>query len=247
MINTTFLHASWPAPSNIIAGVSLRQQGCSSGPYSSFNLATHVGDNANIVAENRAALDHALPGVKKWQWLDQVHGVTVVEAPTGSIAVADASFTEENNVVCAVLTADCLPILLCDDQGKQVAAIHAGWRSLCGGVIENTVKQFSCHPHNVMVWLGPAIGPHAFEVGKDVVEAFQHQVCGEQSIRAFVAKGHDKYWADIYALANIRLAALGINQVFGGGLCTVNDDERFYSYRRDGITGRMASFIYKLP
>lgn len=234
----------WPAPSHIVAGVTLRDKGVSKAPYSYNNLATHVGDDEIAVVNNRAALDASLIGKKQWQWLDQVHGVTVVNAPTGNIAIADASFTQEANVVCAVLTADCLPILLCDKQGVQVAAIHAGWRSLCGGIIEKTIQQFS-RTQDVMAWLGPAIGPQAFEVGTDVLAAFEAAQCGDMAHTAFTAKADNKYWANIYALAKMRLAYAGVRHIYGGNFCTVTESDRFYSYRRDGITGRMASFIYK--
>jgi YfiH family protein len=234
----------WPVPAHIVAGVTWRTAGVSEGVYASNNLAMHVGDNPLHVEQNRKALDAQLPGQKQWQWLEQVHGVAVVDAPTCAVEVADASFTNKANVVCTVLTADCLPVLLCDVTGKEVAAIHAGWRSLCGGVIENALDKFSAEPSTILAWLGPAIGAQQFEVGEDVVTAFQQAPCGQLSKAAFVARGNGKYLADIYQLARIRLHSKGVSAIYGGGLCTVSDAENFYSFRRDNATGRMASFIY---
>ena len=234
----------WPAPSHIIAGVTDRKGGVSEGSYASNNLAMHVGDNPEHVQQNRDRLDQALPGNKQWQWLEQVHGIDVIHAPTGKVEVGDASYTNKPGVVCTVLTADCLPILLCDREGKEVAAVHAGWRSLCAGVIEEAVSCFSAKPENILSWMGPAIGPQQFEVGEDVVLAFKQANCGEQSVKAFSSIGNGKYLADIYELGRIRLRSLGINAIYGGGLCTVTDKEYFYSFRRDNVTGSMASFVY---
>jgi hypothetical protein len=235
---------NWPAPSHIIAGVTQRIGGVSEGVYASNNFGLHVGDNAQHVNTNRQQLDALLPAKKHWQWLEQVHGVDVIHAPTGKVDIADASYTHTTQVVCTVLTADCLPILLTDEKGNEVAAIHAGWRSLCKGVIENTIAQFSANPQTLLAWLGPAIGPQHFEVGNDVLQAFRSANCGEQSQAAFIAKNNNKYLCDIYQLAKIRLYSLGVTQIFGGDLCTVSDSDNFYSFRRDNITGRMVSFIY---
>lgn len=234
----------WPVPSLIIAGVTQRKGGVSEGVYASNNLAMHVGDNPQHVQNNRDALDKSLPGRKQWQWLEQVHGIDVVAAPTCKVEVADASYTDKPNVVCTVLTADCLPILLCNKQGTEVAAIHAGWRSLCGGVIENAVAKFAAKPEDILAWFGPAIGPQQFEVGEDVVKAFKQANCGEQSASAFTPTANGKFLGNIYQLAKIRLNSLGVNAVYGGDLCTVTDAENFYSFRRDDVTGRMVSFIY---
>lgn len=250
--------ADWPAPDHIIAGVTTCVIGVSQPPYAANNLALHVGDDIQSVLSNRRQLDqlicrqYNLSEPLQWQWLNQTHGIEVVAADKDSCSVvpeADASVALLPYTVCAVLTADCLPILITDDSGSQVAAIHAGWRSLCFGVIENTLKALQVGADNnggeFMAWLGPAIGPARFEVGEDVREAFRLQVCGEQSMQAFMPASQGKYWADIYQLARYRLQALGIDRIYGGDYCTVTDAENFYSYRRDGQTGRMASFIFQ--
>lgn len=238
---------NWPAPKNIVAGFTTRTEGVSEAPFDAFNLAMHVGDNAQHVLQNRQLLQQTLPGEKSWQWLEQVHGVDVVEASRcDEVLVADASFSNQKNKVCVVLTADCLPILLCDKNGMEVAAIHAGWRSLCYGVIENAVAKFSENKGDILAYLGPAIGPNAFEVGEDVKAAFYSQNCGQASMAAF-KKSHveGKYLADLYQLARLRLHNVGVTEIYGGGLCTFSDEQRFYSFRRNNVTGRMASFIYR--
>lgn len=239
-----FDYADWPAPANIIAGFTHRKNGDSIKPFEHFNLALHVGDDERQVIKNRRLLDLALPGKKRWQWLNQVHGNKVVTALGQDVPVADASFTHDKLQVCAVMTADCLPILLCDQSGRELAAIHAGWRSLCGGIIENTVSCFSSPKEELLAYLGPAIGPLAFEVGEDVRQAFGQRICAEKSMLAFSPLANGKYLADLYRLASIRLKNLGVERIYGGGLCTYKDS-RFYSYRREGETGRMVSFIYR--
>lgn len=244
---SSFKLIDWPAPSNIIAGYTTREKGASAGEFAAFNLALHVNDDAQTVLANRAQLDKALPGNKQWQWLEQVHGTEVVSADCSAVQIADASYSNEAGKVCAIMTADCLPILICDLQGKEVAAIHAGWRSLCYGVIENTLARFNASPSNLLVYLGPAISVKAFEVGEDVRQAFLAQAQGQASMAAFHATKQGKYHADLYQLATIRLHALGVNAIFTEDFCTYQQAERFYSFRRDGQTGRMASFIYRLP
>lgn len=246
--------ADWLAPSHIVAGVSDRYDGLSVGPFANNNVALHVQDDNATVLENRNKLkrqllkSHNLSDNVQWQWLNQTHGVNVLEASSATlddVPDADAVFSRERNLVCCVMTADCLPILLTDQNGSQIAAIHAGWRSLCHGIIEETVNVMrkKADRSELMAWLGPAIGPSQFEVGADVLAAFKVENCGDLSEQAFVLQENGKYLTDIYQLARLRLEALGINQVTGGGFCTVNENERFYSYRRDGKTGRMASFI----
>ena len=243
----SFLPADWSAPDNVFAGVTTRCEGVSHTPYAYNNLAQHVGDDAQLVDVNRQTLDEQLPGKKTWQWLEQVHGVDVVKSPTGGVSVADACFTDKQNVVCTVLTADCLPILLCNKQGTEVAAIHAGWRSLCAGVIENTVSAMKTKPEDLISWFGPAIGPNKFEVGESVHQAFSQAHCGSESLAAFTpTEEHNKYYCDIYLLAIIRLRTIGINNISGGHSCTVTERDKYYSYRRKGVTGRMASFVYFL-
>jgi YfiH family protein len=223
--------------------VTLRSGGVSQGLYASLNPASHVNDAADAVLTNRAMIKQMLALPAEPVWLQQVHGVDVVKADqVTDLPEADASFTDQSGVVCAVLTADCLPVLFCGDQGAVIGAAHAGWRGLQVGVIEQTIAAMNCR--DLQVWLGPAIGPAHFEVGDEVREAFVSQ--NANASVAFSATQAGKWLADIYQLARIRLANLGVEQVYGGGLCTVSDAQRFYSYRRDGAaTGRMASLIWR--
>jgi YfiH family protein len=171
-----------------------------------------------------------------------VHSPDVVEADPAHVPVVDASWSSAPGIACAVLTADCLPALFCDRAGTRVAAAHAGWRGLANGVLENTLDAMAVEPADILVWLGPAIGPQAFEVGPEVREAFLAQHA--EAAQVFLpSRNAGKYMADIYALARIRLAARGVTAVYGGGLCTVND-ERFFSYRRAARTGRFASLVW---
>jgi hypothetical protein len=232
---------NWPAPANVKALQTTRKGGGSAAPYASLNLGSHVGDNPLVVARNRMLLEPLMPSEPVW--LNQVHGVTVADAGhAGCLPQADASVSTHRGAVCVVMTADCLPLLLCDDQGSVVAAAHAGWRGLCDGVIEQTVRAMKVPANSLMAWLGPAIGAAVFEVGDEVRAAFvAHQ---PHAAAAFVAGAGGKWMADIYQLARLRLQALGIQRIYGGGLCTYSDPERFYSYRRDGATGRMGTFIW---
>lgn len=231
---------NWPAPANVKAIQTTRLGGFSSAPYHTLNLGDHVQDNPLVVAKNRQLLSNYLPSEPVW--LNQVHGMDVIDAAKAScIQNADASYTRQPEVVCVTMTADCLPVLLCDVQGTAVAAIHAGWRSLCDGVIEATVKRMGLNPQDLMAWLGPAIGPNAFEVGGEVRAAFIAK--DAQSVIAFTQKG-DKWLADLYTIAKQRLDNSGITQVYGGGECTYSDAEKYFSFRRDGVTGRMASLIW---
>lgn len=231
----------WPAPAQVHALVTTRHGGVSTGPYASLNLGGHVGDAADSVERNRSILRSALPSEPVW--LQQVHSVAVAEADGAEgIPEADASVARRAGTVCAVLTADCLPLLLCDRQATVVGAAHAGWRGLAGGVIEAAVAAMAVPAADLLAWLGPAIGPQSFEVGGEVREVFlAHDVA---AVAAFAPHGAGKWLADLYALARLRLVALGVEQVYGGGLCTYRDSERFYSYRRDGVTGRIASLVW---
>ena len=238
----------WPAPANIHAATSTRTGGVSREPFDSLNIGGHVGDEAGSVATNRQRLAEALLLPEKPHWLSQVHGTSVVSLDNGSIGLpeGDASMTQEPGCVCAVLTADCLPVLFCDRAGTRVAAAHAGWRGLAAGVLESTVKALGVPGDEILVWLGPAIGSQSFEVGEEVVQAFVKQ--NPEAAGAFVPSGdanREGHWlADLYQLARIRLKNNGVTSVFGGGLCTFDDKERFFSFRRDGETGRMASLIW---
>lgn len=237
------LQPDWPAPKRVRAAVSTRAGGVSPVPYDSLNLGVHVGDDFSSVSQNRERLRAALGIDSEPVWLKQVHGTVVAQLPAAPDALeADAACSSTAGSVCAILTADCLPVLFCDDEGSVVGAAHAGWRGLLSGVLENTVLAMNRPAHKLMAWLGPAIGPQAFEVGSEVREAF---VASDPSAAAaFVPGAPGKYWADIYLLARQRLHGHGVSRVYGGTLCTVGDPSRFFSYRRDGVTGRMASLIW---
>lgn len=230
----------WPAPAGVKACVTTRAGGVSQTPYDTFNLGDHVGDVPVAVAENRQRL--ASECAARPAWLKQVHGLAVAYADPQVIAEADASWTDVPGIACTVMTADCLPALFCDRAGTRVAAAHAGWRGLAGGVLEATLDTLAVEPRDVLVWLGPAIGPQAFEVGAEVREAFM--AVHPQAASAFQPGNQPgKFMADIYTLARIRFAARGVDAVYGGGFCTVTDP-RFFSYRRNPGTGRFASLVW---
>ena len=220
--------------------MTTRTGGVSVGAFASLNLAAHVQDDPFAVSENRRRLREILPAEPVW--LNQVHGTQVIQADTASgVPDADASFTRTHHTVCAVMTADCLPVLFCARDGSVVAAAHAGWRGLAGGVLEVTLNAMRMPPDEVIVWLGAAIGPGAFEVGAEVRDTF---VASHPSAGTAFTPHQQKWRADIYTLARIRLNACGVRAIYGGGLCTYTDAARFYSYRRDGVTGRMATLIW---
>lgn len=240
MAELPLITPDWPAPANVKALQTTRQGGVSMGVYASLNLGDHVKDNPQHVAANRQLLSAYLPSEPVW--LNQVHGVHVIDAALSScLESADASVATRKQVVCVTMTADCLPVLLCDHAGTVVAAVHAGWRSLCDGVIEATVAAMPVPAGQLMAWLGPAIGPEAFEVGNEVRAQFMTKDAQAES--AFKAKG-DKWLGDLYTIARQRLQRLGVTQVYGGGHCTFSESETFFSFRRDGDTGRMGSFIW---
>ena len=233
----------WPLPSGVAACSSTRIGGVSKPPYDSLNLGAHCGDNLDDVEENRRLFYSAAALPSKPVWLEQVHGKDVLKL-TGEPYLskrADASYSSTPGTVCAVMTADCLPVLFCNKAGTEVAAAHAGWRGLCEGVLEETVACFSDAPENIIAWLGPAIGPEVFEVGPEVREAFMAKDI--QADSAFRPSG-EKYIADIYTLARQRLSAIGVTDIYGGDRCTYSETHDFFSYRRDRTTGRMASFIW---
>lgn len=232
----------WPAPARVRALSTTRAGGVSVAPYDSLNLGTHVGDDAANVAANRAQVRRIVPSEPAW--LNQVHGTAVVDAAAvAGVPDADASVSRTPGAVCVVMTADCLPVLLCDRAGSVVGAAHAGWRGLHGGVIEATVAAMQVAPADVIAWLGPAIGPTAFEVGDEVRAAFV--ATDAIADAAFKPAGQPGKWlADIYLLARQRLAALGVTAVYGGDCCTVSESRRFFSYRRDGVTGRMGTLVW---
>ncbi|MDO9101432.1 MAG: peptidoglycan editing factor PgeF [Candidatus Nitrotoga sp.] len=231
----------WPAPKNVRTLQTTRNGGISAAPYNSFNLSSNVGDVPLAVARNRMLLEPMLPSEPVW--LKQVHGVAVVDAAQAECwPEADACVSANVGAVCVVMTADCLPVLLCNDKGSVISAVHAGWRGLCDGVIEHTVRAMGVPSDTLMAWLGPAIGVQAFEVGDEVRAEFVAK--DPRATAAFVPGASGKWLADIYQLAGLRLNALGITRVYGGGLCTYTDSTNFFSYRRDGVTGRMGTFIW---
>lgn len=238
-----FLAADWPAPGHIRAGTTLRTGGISGAPFGQLNLGAHTGDAPAAVNANRARLATALALPAEPGWLEQIHGTTVADLDAGHAGPADAAVASRANRVAAVLTADCLPVVLCDAGGTCWAAAHAGWRGLAAGVLEATVAALAAEPGELLAWMGPAIGPENFEVGAEVRGAFVSR--GAEYAPMFTPGAKSgKYQADIYGLARLRLETAGVTRIFGGGLCTVADPARFYSYRRDGKTGRMATLIW---
>jgi hypothetical protein len=242
-----FITPNWPVPSHVKALQTTRAGGASMATYASLNLGAHVGDDPIAVAKNRQLLSPYLPSEPVW--VNQVHGVDVIDAATSScLQNADASFTTKSNVVCVTMTADCLPVLLCDKKGSVVAAAHAGWRGLCDGVIETAVEKMQVPASEVLVWLGPAIGPNAFEVGDNVREQFIAK--DNQAVIAFKPRG-DKWLCDLYLIAKQRLNKIGVTDIYGASVnedfCTYSDESRFFSFRRDNVTGRMASMIWLEP
>ena len=235
------IRPDWPAPVAVRACSTLRGGGVSVGPWQGLNLGAHVGDDPQAVEQNRARLSDQLGLPGEPQWLDQVHG-TDLRLPGRTTHSADACFEDRPGRVCVVLTADCLPVLFCNRAGTRVAAAHAGWRGLLAGVLERTAAAFDDAPGQLLAWLGPAIGPRAFEVGHEVRAAFlaEHSTSGP----CFTAQRNGRWLADLYGLARLQLGRFGVDAVSGGGWCTFSEPRRFYSYRRDGVTGRMASLIW---
>jgi len=249
--NCNWIIPSWPAPRNILAFTTVRQGGVSKPPFDSFNLAQHVQDDPIDIAKNREILKTKANLPNDPFWLNQVHGIEVVTVGDYSIPYplleADASVAFQPNQVSVVLTADCLPVLLCNKQGTCISAVHAGWRGLSKGVIEAAVLKMACDPKDLLVWLGPGIGPSAFEVGEEVLLAFKNSPQGDTAVdSAFKKNDKDRWFADLYQLARFRLSRLGVKDVYGGEFCTYSDPERFYSARRSKITGRMATVICAL-
>ncbi|PSJ16566.1 peptidoglycan editing factor PgeF [Nitrosomonas supralitoralis] len=238
----------WPAPSNVKSLFTTRTGGVShgaNGVYNSLNLGMHVKDNLVDVTHNRALLRHHLPAVPRW--LKQVHGTVPISIDhlTETTPEGDAVYSRKRNTVCAVMVADCLPVLLCNTAGTAVGIVHAGWRGLSGGIIEKSIEAMQMDHGELMAWLGPAIGPNHFEVGTDVYEAFvQHDAQAKQAFVTRNGQQGKKWLTDIFLLARQRLVNSGIVRIYGGGVCTYSDPLRFYSYRRDGETGRMAALIW---
>lgn len=233
----------WPAPEWVGAVSTTREGGVSTGAYQQFNLGLHVGDAPDAVQQNREQLTQAMGTRHAPQWLAQVHSDKVIThtQPTQTVPQADASYTRVAELPCAIMTADCLPVLFCSQVNKEVAAAHAGWRGLAGGVLERTLACFDSPMSSIMAWIGPAIGPNAFEVGDEVKAAFEAH--SREAHHAFIAY-QQRWLCNLPLLAEQRLQQLGIQQIYHSGACTYSDPKRFFSYRRDGVTGRMASLIW---
>jgi len=246
-IDTELIRPDWPAPEQVCAAATTRAGGVSSGSWSSLNLGQHVGDHPQAVADNRGLLEARLQLPSAPLWLDQVHGKCVVDANAWHAGVqADGCLTQRPGNVCAVMSADCLPVLLCDRGGRAVAALHGGWRGLAAGVLDTGVAAFAKRGFaatELLAWLGPAIGVDAYEVGEEVHKAFHR----DEELAAFRTNSRGRWQMGLAALARARLAALGVSAVYGGGLCTHSDADRFFSHRRDGTCGRQAALIWLQP
>jgi YfiH family protein len=244
-----FIKPNWPAPENVKAYTTTRTGGFSKPPYESFNLALHVGDHQNDVLANRKKLKQVLKLPNEPVWLMQQHENTVIFADAPTTLNADGAYTKAPNTVCVILTADCLPILLCNTKGTEISALHGGWRSLSQGIIESGLQKFSGDSKDILVWLAPAIGPEVFEVGQEVLDVFTEMFpffLKQKYIRnnIFKPSSNHQWLFNIYQFARQEFTRLGVHQVYGGNFCTHSDSKRFYSYRRDGQTGRMASLIW---
>ncbi len=254
-MSDNYIIPNWPAPENVRTCITTRTGGVSVGAYSSNNLGTHVGDDLQAVETNREALCKHLGLIKSPQWLEQIHGVKVITAKDDKLVrTADASFSAEAGQACVVMTADCLPIFLCDtsplkNRASQVAVLHCGWRSLAKGICAKALQKFDSAPRQLMAYLGPAISQKHFEVGVDVLEAFfksaRNAAHADAIASAFIPGQRPlHFYADIYELARAELKSLGVDTIYGGDYCTYAQADQFYSYRRDGVTGRMAHLIW---
>ncbi len=243
-VDEIWIPANWPAPEGVVAGTTLRYGGVSNGSFATLNLGAYADDDANAVCENRNRFRSICELPSEPRWLRQVHGSNVViDPPSGETPEADAAITRQPDVVCAVLTADCLPVIFAADDGAELAVAHAGWRGLASGVLEATVRAMSTDPANSLAWLGPAISQTAFEVGGEVRDQFLAH--DPDAAGCFKENERGRWQADLYGLARMRLRRTGIEQVSGGEYCTFSEPERFFSYRRDGTCGRMASFVFR--
>jgi len=244
MEDIDLIQPDWPAPTSVAACVTTRRGGYSSSPYDSLNLGDHVGDDQECVQRNRERLSKIMGLPSEPKWLNQVHGIKVLNAAQIQPgAEADASYSREPGMVCAIMTADCLPVFFSDDKGREVAVAHAGWRGLVAGVLEATIDAMRTPPGRIITWLGPAIGPERFEVGDEVRAAFQKK--DPAATQAFESSPNGRWRANIYTLARQRLEQAGVKAISGGKACTFLDEEEFYSHRRDGLqSGRMASLIW---
>ena len=250
------IYPYWFAPKNVRALTTTRMGGVSMPPFESLNMGGRTGDNINDVAENRKRLITAEQIPSEPYWLNQTHSTVALDIsqiklqpPTGivnnkQIFEADAAYTHQAKQVCVVLTADCMPLLFCSSKGDEVAAAHAGWRGLCNGILEETVKKFSCKPSEIMVWMGPAISAKKYEVGEEIKKQFEVIDPEAKSAFKLINIPEQKYLADLYLIAKQRLNSIGVNKIFGGDYCTYTEQDKFFSYRRENRTGRMASMIW---
>ncbi|MYF68609.1 MAG: peptidoglycan editing factor PgeF [Proteobacteria bacterium] len=256
------IHPDWPAPARVHAASTLRVGGVSRGSYASLNLSTAVGDDEANVDRNRLILSEMLALPAEPLWLRQVHGTTVLNLdgadrptpaqrsgppPPGSMSLrgppaADGAVTSSSGRPCVVLTADCLPVLFCDTSGTRVAAAHAGWRGLAGGVLESVVRCMGVDPCRLLTWIGPGVGQQAYEVGEDVLDQFVES--DPNAVAYFTGNANGRWQADLYGLARLRLRTAGVEKIYGGGWCTYSDSERFFSHRREAPCGRMATLIW---
>ena len=242
-MSVEWVEPDWPAPPGIRVISTGRGGGVSRAQYASLNLGTHVGDAPDAVVENRTRLRTAVRLPSEPKWLAQVHGTTAVDLDAAVTGTADAGYTRRPGVVCAILTADCLPVVFASESGDTLGAAHAGWRGLSSGILEATVQAMNVPPSRLFAWLGPSIGPDHFEVGGEVREAFLAKDRGAEA--AFLANAHGRFMADLPELARRRLRNLGIERIYGGSDCTYANSARYFSHRRDGNTGRQVTLIWR--
>ena len=241
-LNDPWLWADWPAPKHVHAGTSLRTGGVSLSPFNKLNLGLHVGDEAKNVINNRNYLSQYLKLPSEPVWLDQIHSSNIISLDNQAIDVsADGSFTTMQNKVCTIMTADCVPILFCNTSGTKVAAIHAGWKGICNGIIEKAIDEFP-NQNNIFVWIGPCISSEHYEVGKDVYEQCLNHSTSLKNAFTHIKKEH--WYCDLTKIVQIILKKSGVGLIYECGLCTYKMDKLFYSYRREGVTGRTASMIW---
>lgn len=246
------IEPDWPAPSRVKALITTRQGGVSEAPYDSNNLGLHVDDAEEAVLTNRQLLAQACNKNLDFQWLSQIHGNEVLTLENEAVdesRQADAIYTQQKNIACGVLTADCLSVFFCDESGSEIAVAHAGWRGLAGGVLQKTIDKFQSDVSNLLVYLGPVIGPCHFEVGDEVKQTFLdldiQEISNQEAILFYESENTGKWMADLYAIAKIILTSRGISKIYGEPICTYCEFDQFYSFRRDGVTGRFASIIWK--
>lgn len=242
-----FIYPNWPVPDNVNAVMTTRHGGVSQAPFGTLNLGTHVDDKPKDVSRNRAILKQSLNLPNEPLWLNQVHGSQIADHAKNQCGDdADAVISHQSGEVCAIMTADCLPVLFCNTRGDVIAGAHAGWRGLQSGILEKCVAGMDCNTEEILVWLGAAIGPDVFEVGEEVREAFMSVYAKSAPAFVLMDMQKGKWLADIYQLARVHLAEAGITQenIYGGEYCTYSDETLFYSYRREARTGRMASLIW---